>query len=110
MQNQNKGSIHKTAAACQDREDIRGVHEESNRDVQRVVEGERLGSVQGSAPSGARKQGSGVVEGSTFSKTEEQTSITSNVSVRGAGNVWAPATWGNFAPPFGKKFFRILRT
>jgi hypothetical protein len=48
-----------------------GVCEESNRDVQRVAKGERLGSVEGWIPPGA----------------EEQTNITSNVSVRVAGNV-----------------------
>jgi hypothetical protein len=51
-----------------------------------------------------RKQGSDIVEGSTPSKTEvKPTSTTSNVSIRGAGNVEALATWDNFAPPFGKK-------
>jgi hypothetical protein len=54
MQNRNKGLRHMTAAASQDREDIRGnrqedfrigVSEESNRDVLQVAEGERLGSV-----------------------------------------------------------------
>jgi hypothetical protein len=53
-----------------------------------IWEGERLGSVEGSAPSGARKQESDVVEWSTtFEMGEEPTSITSNVSVRGARNV-----------------------
>jgi hypothetical protein len=65
-----------------------GVHEGSNWDVQRVAKGERLGSVEGSAPSGVRKQRSNNVEKSTLSETEEEpASITSNVSVRGAGNV-----------------------
>jgi hypothetical protein len=44
--------------------------------------------VEGWAPSGARKQGSDVVDGSTISETEEEpATITSNVSLRGAGNV-----------------------
>jgi hypothetical protein len=52
------------------------------------AEGDRLDSVEGSASSGARKQGSDVVEGSTPSKTEEEpTSITGNVSIRGAGSL-----------------------
>jgi hypothetical protein len=44
------------------------------------------------------------VEGSTPSEMEEEPAdTTSNVSVRGAGNVWAPATWDNFAPTIEKK-------
>jgi hypothetical protein len=91
MQNRNKGPIQKTAVASQDLEDIRGVRqegfrigvrEESNRDVQRVAECERLGSVTGFEPSGAKKQGSDIVEKSIPPETEEEpTNVTSNVSV-----------------------------
>jgi hypothetical protein len=46
-------------------------------------------------------QGLGIVEGSAPYETEKEP--TSNVSTRRAGNVAAPATWDNFAPPFRKK-------
>jgi hypothetical protein len=52
-----------------------GVHEESTRDVRQVAEGDRLDSVQGSAPSGARMQGSDVVEGSTPSEAEKEEAL-----------------------------------
>jgi hypothetical protein len=92
-----KGPYTRRHRTSQYREDIRGfqqeeffigVLEESNGDVQRVEEGDRLDSVEGSASSGARKQGLDVVEGSTPSEREEEsTSITGNVSVRGTGHL-----------------------
>jgi hypothetical protein len=42
---------------------------------------------------------------------EEATSTTRNVSLRGARNLGVPATWDNFAPPFGrKKLWMMVRT
>jgi hypothetical protein len=64
--------------------------------------------VEGSAPSGVGNQEQNVVEGSDPSETEEDPA--SSVSVIRAGNVRAPATIGNFAPPVGKKKKQLWMT
>jgi hypothetical protein len=88
MQNGNKGSWHKRAAASEDLEDIRWVRKEgfrtevreaSSRDAPRVVENEELDSMEGSARSELKER-------------------TSSVSVRRDGYVGPPPIVGNFAP------------
>jgi hypothetical protein len=77
-------------------EDLRtGICEASKHYVQWVVEGEKTDLVEGSAPSGVRKQGSDIVEGSTPSETKKETADRAGVS-----NVEAPAPRERERAPF----------
>jgi hypothetical protein len=69
------------------------IREASKRNVQRAAKGEKPELVEASATSGARKQGSEVVEGSTPSETEKKTAHRS-----AAGNVDSQAMCDSLSP------------